>query len=56
MELRTIEDYYKEVERVDEALSKTLSDYLKNDYIKYRKKLLKEIRDYKKFKNQKINA
>lgn len=48
--LKTLNDYEKEIKRVEIALTKTTSQKLINDYTKYRAKLLKEVRDYKRYK------
>lgn len=45
--MKTINDYEKELERVENALSSTKSIKLRNDFLKYRKKLIKEINFYK---------
>lgn len=43
MSLITIEDYRKEIERVENALEKTESHFQKRDYRKYLKRLRGEL-------------
>ena len=45
--LKTLEDYQKEIARVQEALQRTKSEYLKRDYEKYLKRLQREMRKHK---------
>lgn len=42
--LKSLEDYQNEIARVQDALQRTQSEYLKRDYEKYLKRLQKEMR------------
>lgn len=51
-ELVTIDDYYKEINEVENQLKLTNSNYRKNDLMKYLFYLKKEVKDYIKFSNK----
>ena len=44
MRFETVEEYKKEIARVQAAIDSTWSEFLRRDYGKYMKKLKKEIR------------
>lgn len=51
--LKTIDDYYKEIREVEKQLKETKSTYRKNDLMKYLFQLRIEVHDYLKFMNEK---
>lgn len=42
MRFQTVEEYTKEIARVDAAMASTTSQYLKRDLYKYKKRLVSE--------------
>ena len=47
------EKHIAEIKRVSEAMKKTKSKMLYRDYAKYRKRLLRELQEYRRFRHGK---
>lgn len=52
MRFQTVEEYEKEIARVQAAMDKTDSEFLRRDYGKYMKRLQKEMRGVQSGKNR----
>ncbi len=52
LELMTYEEMVEERHRVIDAMERTKSIHLKNDYSKYLYKINKELNDYRKFQRE----
>ena len=48
MNLKTLADYEKEINRVQAAIDSTDSEFLRRDYGKYKKRLQRQARRFKK--------
>ena len=51
-ELKTIDDYYEEINAVEKEMRLTSSMYVKNKLMRYLFYLKKEVKDYLKFTNK----